>query len=110
MNKQLQLIQVIENWTEAQLIHWLDYNLREFIELTPEEKEGFLAAMVGDLVDNRDLVLSQLVRKRFIFRKIAEEKLKEYRQKARARVHQELLFHETAEIVVTPEQGLFIWR
>ena len=105
LNKQLQLIQVIENWSEAQLIHWLDYNLREFIELTPEEKEGFLASMVGDLLDNRDLALSQLVRKRFVLRNIAEDKLKAYRQKARSRVHQELLFHEIAEIVVTPDRA-----
>lgn len=105
LNRQLQLIQVVENWTEGQLIHWLDYNLREFIELTPEEKEGFLAAMVGNLVDQRELALSQLVRKRFVLRKIAEEKLKAYREKARVRVHQQLLFHETADIVVTPERA-----
>ena len=105
LNKQLQLIQVVENWTEGQLIYWLDYNLREFIELTPEEKEGFLAAMVSDLLDQKDLGLSQLVRKRFVLRKVAEEKLKEYRRKARAKVHQELLFHDSTDVVVTPEQA-----
>ena len=105
LNQQLQLIQVVENWTDVQLIQWLDYNLREFIELTPEEKEGFLAKMVGDLLDQRNLALSQLVRKRFALRKIAEEKLKGYRQKTRARVHQELLFHETADVVVSPDRA-----
>jgi type III restriction enzyme len=104
LNKQLQLIEVVENWTESQLIYWLDYNLREFIELTPEEKERFLTAMIGDLVDHRNLVLSQLVRKRFIVRKIAEEKLKGCRQNARAKMHQELLFDGSVDIVVTPER------
>lgn len=104
LNKQLQLIQVVENWTEAQFIHWLDYNLREFIELTPEEKEGFLTSMIGDLLDQKGLILSQLVRKKFILRNIAEEKLKGYRVKARNKVHQELLFQEAADVVVTPER------
>lgn len=105
LNRQLQLIKVVENWTEVQLIHWLDYNLREFIELTPEEKEGFLNAMVGDLLDQRNLALSQLVRKRFVLRRIADEKLKKYRQDTRARAHQELLFHDTVDIVVTPDRA-----
>jgi type III restriction enzyme len=104
LNRQLQLIQVVENWTAAQLIHWLDYNLREFIELTPDEKEAFLAAMIGDLLDRRGLDLSQLVRKKFVLRKIVEEKLKAYRQHARSRRHQELLFRDTAEIVVRAER------
>ncbi len=105
LNKQLQLIEVVENWTDSQLIYWLDYNLRdrEFVELTPDEKEIFLTTMVGDLMDQRNLTLSQLVRKRFILRKIAEEKLKECRQKARTKMHQELLFQDGADIVVTPE-------
>lgn len=105
LNRQLQLIQGVENWTEAQFIHWLDYNLREFIELTPDEKEGFLAVMIGDLLDKRDIALSQLVRKRFILRRIAEEKLKGYRRNTRARVHQELLFDENADIVVTSDRA-----
>ena len=105
LNRQLQLIEVVENWTESQLIYWLDYNLREFIELTPEEKEVFLATMIGDLVDKRQLALSQLVRKRFVLRKIAEEKLKGYRQKSRAKAYQGLLFQDGADIIVTPEKA-----
>ncbi|MGA3086450.1 MAG: DEAD/DEAH box helicase family protein [Thermodesulfobacteriota bacterium] len=104
LNRQLQIIEAVENWTESQLIYWLDYNLREFIELTPEEKEGFLTALVGDLVDQRQLALSQMVRKRFVLRKIAEEKLKGYRQKARAKAYQELLFQDVNDVVVTPEK------
>lgn len=107
LNKQLQLIEVIDNWTDAQLIYWLDYNLKEkeLVELTPDEKERFLAAMVGDLVDNRSIALSQLVRKRFILRKIAEEKLKGCRQQTRAKMYQEMLFDGGAEIEVTPERA-----
>ena len=105
LNRQMQLIGVVENWTAAQLAAWLDYNLREFIELTPQEKEVFLTAMVGDLLDDRGMALSQLLRKKFELRKIAEAKIKEFRQSARMKLHQAILFHGLKEeVVVTPEK------
>jgi type III restriction enzyme len=105
LNRQLKLIEVVENWTDAQLIHWLDSNLLYFIELTSVEKEIFLTAMVSDLLDNRGVNLSQLVRKKFELRKIAEEKIKGYRQEARKKAHQELLFGDgKTEIIVSPER------
>jgi type III restriction enzyme len=63
-----------------------------------------LTVMVGDLVDQRSLGLSQLVRKRFILRRVAEEKLKGCKEKARAKMHQELLFNGGADVVVTAEK------
>ncbi len=82
LNRQLQLINVVENWTETKLILWLfDRNL-VFTELTSQEKEVFLTALVSDLLDNRSMSLSQLVRKKFELRKIADEKIKGYREEA----------------------------
>ncbi|MBM4322442.1 MAG: restriction endonuclease subunit R [Deltaproteobacteria bacterium] len=104
LNRQLQLIEVVENWTDAQLIHWLDRNLL-FMELASQEKEIFLTEMISDLLDHRGLNLSQLVRKKFELRKIAEQKIKTYRYEARQRIHQELLFAENGEqAVVSPEK------
>ena len=104
LNRQLQLINVVENWTETKLILWLDRNL-VFTELTSQEKEVFLTALVSDLLDNRSMSLSQLVRKKFELRKIADEKIKGYREDARTKVHQKLLFTQgEREIVVTSEQ------
>jgi type III restriction enzyme len=49
--------------------------------------------------------LSQMVRKKFELRKITEEKIKSYREEARTKAHQKLLFNEgERKIVVTPEQ------
>lgn len=102
LNRQLQLIEVVENWTDAQLIHWLDRNL-PFRELSSRDKEIFLTAMVSDLLDNRSISLSQLVRKKFELLKIAEQKIKTYRHEARQKIYQALLFGEFSNgIVVSP--------
>jgi type III restriction enzyme len=104
LNRQLQLLETVENWTDAQLIHWLDRNLL-FIELSSQEKEIFLTGMISDLLDYRGMNLGQLVRKKFEVRKIAEQKIKAYRHEARNKICQELLFGENADqIVVSPEK------
>jgi len=104
LNRQLQLIGAVENWTDAQLIHWLDRNLL-FIELSSQEKEIFLTEMISDLLDYRGMNLGQLVRKKFELRKITEQKIKACRHEARNKIFQELLFGEnTDQVVVSPEK------
>ncbi len=104
LNRQLQLIEVVENWTEAQLIAWLERNL-PLDEITPQEKGVFLATMIGDLVGRRNMLLAQVVRKKFELRKIAEAKIREFRRQARAQAHQALLFgNGAAAVVVSPER------
>jgi type III restriction enzyme len=104
LNRQLQLIGTVENWTEAQLIAWLDRNL-PLDEVTAQDKGLFLATMVGDLVGARGMMLSQLVRKKFELRKIAEGKIREYRGQGRAKAHQALLFgDEATAVIVSPER------
>jgi hypothetical protein len=74
LNRQLQLIEAVENWTDAQLIHWLDRDLL-FMELSSQEKEIFLTKMISDLLDYRGMNLGQLVRKKFELRKIAKQNI-----------------------------------
>jgi type III restriction enzyme len=103
LDRQLKLIEVVENWTEAQLIHWLDKELF-FPELSSGEREIFLTSMIGDLLDTRGMGLSQIIRKKFELRKIAENKIRNYRREARQRVYQAILFGEdSSEIIVSPD-------
>lgn len=104
LNRELQLIEVVdENWSQGQLIRWLDRNLM-YYELTPADKERFLVRLVGDLIDTRGMSLAQAVRRRFDLRKIVEAKINDYRRMARAKAHQELLFGDAAvEVVVSPD-------
>ena len=104
LNRELQLIEAVENWTDAQLIHWLDRDLF-FMELSSQQKEIFLTEMISDLLDYRGVNLGQLVRKKFELRKIAEQKIKACRYEARNKVFQEMLFGENADrVVVSPEK------
>ncbi|MBN2109407.1 MAG: DEAD/DEAH box helicase family protein [Deltaproteobacteria bacterium] len=102
--RQLQAMVSVTNWNDAQLIHWLDYYLR-FQELTSEEKSVFLTAMVGDLLDNRGMPLSQINRKKFNLLEIAQQKIIAYRKDARKQAYEQLLFKDhAAEVAVTPEK------
>ena len=104
LQRQLRLIEVVENWTEAQLIGWLDRNL-QYDDITPTDKGVFLTAMVGDILDARGMNLAQLLRRKVELRKIAERKIQAYRQEARKKAHQALLFDNgSPDVVVTPEQ------
>ncbi len=104
LNRELKLIEVVHHWTDTQLVDWLDENLL-FLELSSQDKGIFLTSMVGDLLDHHGMALSQLVRKRFELRKIAEEKIRGYRKEARTRTYQELLFGEDkGQIIVSAER------
>lgn len=104
LNHELKLLDVVVNWTDTELINWLDRNLL-FIELSSQEKEIFLTSMVGDLIDQRGMPLSQVVRKKFLLRKVAEEKIKGYRLEARKKAYQEILFAQGENrVVVSPEK------
>lgn len=98
----MRLIEAVDNWTEAQLIGWLDRNL-QYDDITPADKAVFLTAMVGNVLNARGLKLAQILRRKTDLRKIAERKIRESRQAARVQAHQELLFGESATaIVVSP--------
>lgn len=104
LNKELSFTAAVDHWTDTQLIFWLDLNL-DFIDLSSDEKSVYLTALVGDLMDRRGMELSQLVRKKFELRKMIETKIKKYREEARKKAYQELLFGDLAsEVIVSPQK------
>ncbi|MBN1509544.1 MAG: hypothetical protein JW955_22035, partial [Sedimentisphaerales bacterium] len=104
LQRQLRLIEVAENWTDAQLIGWLDRNL-QYDDITPADKAVFLTALVADVIDVRGMPLAQLLRRKVELRKIAERKIRDFRRQARAQAHQALLFgDDSVAVVVTPER------
>jgi type III restriction enzyme len=102
LNREMMLIDIVdESWTEGEVIHWLDKELI-YYELIPLDKEQFLIALVGDLLDRHKVSLSQLVRKRFKLRKIVDNKIKAYKNSARNVAYQELLFgNDALDIIVS---------
>lgn len=109
LNHHLKMIEPSENWTDAKLIDWMDRNLY-FKELSQEDKQIFLTALTGDLLDNRGLNLGQLVRKKHELRKIAETKITGYRKEARTKIYQQLLFGESSERIITSPEACFSYR
>lgn len=103
---QLKLITVVENWTDAQLVAWLARNL-PFADITPDEKERFLALMLLDLTGRRQMKLAELVRKKFEFLRLAEAKIKECRKNSLKKVYQEILFGPSAQPKVTDPNHVF---
>ena len=97
LNREMMLIDIEdEPWTEGEVVYWLDRELAHYFELTPQDKEIFLNALVGNLLDDRNIHLTQLVRKRFKLRKVVDNKIKEYKKEARSFAYQELLFGDDA--------------
>lgn len=110
LNHHLKMIEPSENWTDAKLIDWIDRNLY-FKELSQEDKQIFLTALTGDLLDNRGLNLGQLVRKKHELRKIGEAKITRYRKEARTKTYQQLLFGEdTGGRIITSPDMCFSFR
>ncbi len=105
LNHEIALISVVDaSWTEGEVIYSLARNLF-YPELTPDNKEQFLQTLIGDLTGSRNVPLAQLVRKRFILRKIVDNKIKGYRKNAQSSIFQELLFgNDALEMEVSPEK------
>ncbi len=109
LNRELSFAASVDNWTDSQLIWWLDRNL-EFIDLSSDEKGVFLTTLVSNLLDTRGMDMGRLVRKKFELRKITETKIKKYREEARKKAYQELLFGDMASELVVSPQKCFTYR
>ncbi len=87
--KELQLIEVQENWTQVRLAAWLARNIPH-VDLEPDEANAYLDAVLTGLQARRPL--GRLVRERFELRRKLDARLKELRQTARRREYQHILF------------------
>ncbi|MBN2642677.1 MAG: DEAD/DEAH box helicase family protein [Victivallales bacterium] len=106
LNKEIALIDIVDSsWTQGELIYNLAKNL-DYPEITPQEKEQFIHVLIGNLLDEKNIPLVQLVRKRFVLRKIIDRKIKNYRKNAKRKIYQDLLFgDESLEVSVCLEHS-----
>lgn len=89
LGTQLRLIEVQENWSDVQLVSWLDRNIPHD-DLDADVARAWLDAIVHKLEEK--LPLGRLVRERFELRRALEKRLAELRAEARAREYQSTLF------------------
>jgi len=105
LQRELELLEVQENWILNRLVAWLDRNIPH-PDLTAEESTLWLYGVLRGLQD-RGQSLGELVRDRFILRRALEQRIGALRRQAERRHFQELLFApEAAErLRVGPEHS-----
>lgn len=87
--KELQLIEVQENWTQTRLVSWLDRNIPHD-DIDPDESSAWLDGVISQM--QPALPLGRLVRERFELRRKLEARYKELQKAARSREYQRILF------------------
>jgi type III restriction enzyme len=87
--KELQLIEVRENWTQERLVSWLDRNIPHD-DIDPEESSAWLDGVLSQMQPG--LALGRLVRERFELRRKFETRISELRKTARQQEYQRILF------------------
>lgn len=99
---ELRLIDVVENWSEARLVDWLDRNIPH-PDIAADETTVFISHLVGEWIA-QGWTLGQLVRERFPLRDVVEARIDACRKQARARAFQDVLFEQASgQISVSPE-------
>lgn len=87
--KELQLIEVLENWTQARLVSWLDRNIPH-PRLEQNEFRAHLDGVITGLQSK--LALGRLVKERFELRRKIEARINELERAARRQEYQRALF------------------
>lgn len=99
---EMELFSSNANWRVASLVSWLDRYIPH-IDISAEEAGIFLTRLVQTLIEQRNIPLEQLVLDKYRLKKAAKNKISQHRQEAVHKAYQSLLFGETAEVVVTPD-------
>jgi type III restriction enzyme len=92
------------NWTNSELSKWLDKNLRQ-----PDIEQSvlleFLRKMIEYLTLTRNILLTSLVRTKFILAKVINDKVSKYRTEAYAKACRELFVNLNQNIETKSESG-----
>ncbi|MGI8438042.1 MAG: DEAD/DEAH box helicase family protein [Chthoniobacterales bacterium] len=94
LQRELELLEVTENWPEARLITWLDRNIPH-TDLPATETTVWIFGLLRRLQEEGNS-LGGLVRDRFILRRALEQRIGSLRQRALRSHFQELLFDPKA--------------
>ena len=90
---QLALYDFQNEWTQTEIVTWLERNIPEE-SISPDEKAAYLNAAVDWLTSNRKLTLKDLAYSKFRLRSGLEKKIGSAKRDAMAKVHQTLLFNQ----------------
>jgi type III restriction enzyme len=95
--KELQLVEVQENWTQTRLVAWFDRNIPHVLL----EQDEFCAYVDGVITGLQGkLTLGRLVKERFELRRKIEARVKELERAAHRREYQRVLFGDESQTKV----------
>lgn len=97
-----------EGWTLPRLVQWFDHSILHS-DISAEETGIFLTNAIGSLVTERGMALADLIYDKYRLRDCLERKIEQYRQEARRRAYQSLLF-DGDSLVVEPADPRAIFR
>jgi type III restriction enzyme len=100
--KELQLIEVKENWSQTRMVSWLDRNIPHE-DVDPDESSAYLDAVLQGL--QAGTPLGRLVKERFELRRKIEARIGELRKTARRREYQRVLFGDETRAKVRVGAG-----
>lgn len=102
--QQLDLAHVPTDWTEAELVRWLDRQVRQ-PDIGQATMLEFLRRVVADLVEHKKFDLAVLTRAKFILVKVLRDKVRQYRLQAYEHGYQEVLFGPQAAVEASLDRG-----
>lgn len=104
---ELRLIEVVENWSEARLVDWLDRNIPH-PDIAADDSGVFISHLVGQW-SAQGWTLGQLVRERFPLRDVVEARIDACRKQAKAQAFQDVLFEEASGAITVSAAHAFAY-
>ena len=106
LEQELQLITSVENWSEAQLVSWVDRSIPH-PDIAPDDSLLFIGKVVEQLQSTRQIPLASLVRERHSLSKAIAELFRTCRESAHALAFQEVLFEEKEGRILVSRDEIF---
>lgn len=103
MQEQMVLLQINDNWTVGNLVHWLDRSIPHK-DISPDESGIFLTRAIQSLMEQRGFSLEQLVVDKYRLKDSLKEKIDKHRKLAHQQTFQLLLDPGcNTPLIVSPE-------
>lgn len=105
IENELKLLRTTENWSEAQLVSWIDRTIPH-PDVSPDDSLLFINKVINDLLSQDGLELSHLVRDRYRLSRRVEALIRECRKQAKESAYQEMLFDEAdGKVLVSGDEA-----
>lgn len=105
IENELKLLRSTENWTEAQLVSWLDRTIPH-PDVSPDDCILFINKLIDGLLAQAGVELGQLVRDRYALSRRVDALIRQCRKLAKESAYQEVIFDEAdGQVLVSGDKA-----